>query len=64
VGILGAGGTLGGAVGARTCSGLVAVVLEVFVLNCAVVSEDDNTEADGGASGFTFFVKKVVFFAK
>ncbi len=37
---------------------------EVFVVNCAIVLEDDNTEADGGASGFTFFVKKVVFFAK
>jgi hypothetical protein len=64
VGILGAGGTLGGAVGARTCRGLVAVVLEIFVLNCAVVLEDENTESNGGASGFTFFVEKVVIFAE
>ncbi len=64
MGILGAGGTLGGAVGARTCRGLVTVVLEIFVVNCAVVLEDENTEADGGASGFTFFIKKVVIFSE
>jgi hypothetical protein len=44
--------------------GLVAVVLEVFVVNCAVVCEDNNAKTVGGASGFSFVVEEVIVFAK
>jgi hypothetical protein len=53
-----------GMIDARSLPGLVAVVLEVFVVNCAVVFEDNNAKTVGGASGFSFIVEKVIVFAE
>ncbi len=44
--------------------GLFTVVCEVFVVDCAVVCEDNNAKTIGGASGFSFVVEEIVVFAK
>ncbi len=49
---------------AHSLTGLVAVILKVFVVNCTVVFEDNNAKTVGGASGFSFNVKEVIVFAE
>ncbi len=53
-----------GMIDACSLPGLVAVVLEVFIVNCAVVCEDNNAKTVGGASGFPFVVEEVIVFAE
>jgi hypothetical protein len=53
-----------GMIDARSLPGLVTVVLEVFVVNCAIVCEDNNAKTIRGASGFPFVVEEVIVFAK
>jgi hypothetical protein len=44
--------------------GLFTVVCEVFVVDCAVVCEDNNAKTVGGASGFSFSVEEIVVFTE
>jgi hypothetical protein len=53
-----------GMIDAHSLPGLVAVVLEVFVVKCAIVCEDNNAKTIGGASGFSFVVKEVIVFTE
>ncbi len=44
--------------------GLFTVICEVFVVDCAIICEDNNAKTLGGASGFSFTVKEIVVFAE
>jgi hypothetical protein len=61
--MLGAGGSCD-AVGTRSLSDLFAAAGKIFVVNCAVVCEDNDTKTVGGASGFPFLVEEVIVFAE